>query len=47
MSNPVSGKSQNISASNPFEYKKTWASGFRRLQLALGWWELFIGPTPD
>lgn len=42
MSNSVSGNSQNYQVSNVLEYKKTWASGFRRLQLALGWWGLLI-----
>jgi len=42
MSNPVSGNSQNIPASNLFSYKRTLASGFRRLQMALGWWGVLL-----
>ena len=41
MSNPVSGNSQTITAETT-GYKKAWASGFRRLQLALAWWGVLI-----
>ena len=42
MSNPVSGNYQNQPAGNVILYKKTWASGFRRLQLALAWWGVLL-----
>jgi hypothetical protein len=42
MSNQVSGSSQGIVADSAIENKRNWASGFRRLQIALAWWGTLI-----
>lgn len=41
-SNPVHGNFQQIPLSDTPDYKRTWASGFRRLQLALAWWGILL-----
>jgi hypothetical protein len=42
MSDPISNKPPAAQPETITGYKKGWASSFRRLQLALGWWGLLI-----
>ncbi len=42
MRNSVPGNPQGIAANSVIGYKRNWASGFRRLQIALTWWGVLI-----